>query len=60
MKLIYTLLSQLFSKTKYRRRQLLHRYTMSLEIHSTADALGRAPDAIASLTQRSSLSEKRR
>jgi hypothetical protein len=50
MKLIYTLLSQLFSKTKYRRRQLLHRYTMSLEIHSTTDALGRAPDAIASLT----------
>jgi hypothetical protein len=50
------LLYQLFSKIKFRVRQSLHIHLMSLEIHSTADVLASLPDAIASPTQRRSLS----
>jgi len=53
MRLIYTLQSQLFNKIKFKERLVLRGRLMSLEIHSTADALASLPDAIASPTQKS-------
>jgi hypothetical protein len=53
MRLIFTLQSQLFNKTKSRLRQLLLKRLMYHEIHFAVDALECLPDAIASPTQRS-------